>query len=639
MTDINSLNIPFEAIYNAAPDAMIIVDGNGKIALVNNQTEALFGYTKQELIGEQIEILIPNRYHRHHHKQREGYTEKPTVRSMGARSELFGSRKDGSEFPVEISLSPILHNNKKWISSAIRDISDKKLISQELNKAKNAAEAANKAKSSFLANMSHELRTPMNAIIGYSEMLIEDAEDEDQIAFIPDLEKIRNAGKHLLELINDVLDLSKIEAGKMDVIFEEVEIKHLLEDIKATITGLIENNGNIFKIDFPKNPVSLVTDFVKLKQALLNLLSNAAKFTKNGEIKLELLAKGDRIIFNIADTGIGIPEDKVDSLFDEFTQADETTTREFGGTGLGLAITKRFCNLLKGELYVKSVFGKGSTFTIDLPIEGAPVVKEKKEIVLSTPIAKSDVRPVLVIEDDPVASSLIERILTKEGYRVIKAANGVEGIKLAKEHDPFVITLDVMMPEKDGWSVLTEMKENKVLKEIPVIIISVLDNLDIGYALGAKGYFTKPVQKEQLLNTIESCIPTQAISTGHVLIVDDEKDARDILSKMLTKRGWKSETAKNGKEALDHVREHKPSLILLDLMMPVMDGFTFMKNIRKDEELRKIPVVVVTARDLSVKEAKELNQSVKEIVHKGAYDFDELNSQLIQLVNNVKIKN
>jgi signal transduction histidine kinase/CheY-like chemotaxis protein len=512
-------------------------------------------------------------------------------------------------------------------------------VNQVLEKEKEKALAATVAKSSFLANMSHELRTPMNAIIGYSEMLIEDAEENEQMETIPDLQRIKKAGKHLLNLINDILDLSKIEAGKSSLVMIPINTNAFVDDIKSTMSGLIESNGNSLTVEIDSNiEEEFTSDYVKLKQSVLNLLSNAAKFTKNGKINLRLFEEEGYLNFEVSDNGIGIAENKLVSLFDEFTQADETTTKEFGGTGLGLAITKRFCHLLKGEVTVTSELGKGSVFTIQIPMK---TVREKiiNDEVSSENIVKFSVRPVLVIEDDPAAADLIERVLVKEGYHVIKANGGKQGVDLAKKYKPFVITLDIMMPDKDGWSVLAELKKENEVKDIPVIVISVLDSLDIGYALGAKEYLTKPVQKEKLLEAIESCVPDIIKLDGHVLIVDDEEDAQDLLTKMLTKRGWKTEVANNGQEALDKANSNKPSLILLDLMMPVMDGFAFMREIQKNKDLKNIPVVVVTARNLTAKEFDELNEKVREIVRKGDYDKEKLNQHLIQMVNNVKIKN
>lgn len=762
MPNSSPLNIPFESIFNAAPDAMIIVNQEGEIALINELTVKLFGYSKEELVGQKIEVLVPKRYG-DHTKHRTEYKKKPVSRGMGQNQILFGQKKDGSEFPVEISLSPIQHEGEMWIASAIRDVTtrvetDKKLkrnehvlneaeklakiggwefdveqqkihwsnqvyrlhnfdknderdwIAESINcyaesdrkilgesfqncvekgisydlelgftpyqskeqlwvrtvgkpvyndegkiisvvgniiditeyksasdalfRAKNDAESANRAKSSFLANMSHELRTPMNAIIGYSEMLIEDAEDEGQVDFIPDLEKIRNAGKHLLSLINDVLDLSKVESGKIDLLVEQFSINDLVQDVENTVTGLVQKNNNKFTVNLDISIDNIDSDYLKLKQSLLNILSNAAKFTQQGEIELNVRNDESNIRFEIKDNGIGIAVDKIANLFEEFTQADETTTREYGGTGLGLAITKRFCQLMGGSIDVESTVGKGSSFTIDLPIHTVVEnsIEEEEHI---TEADENDLRPILVIEDDKNASDLIERILTKEGYRVITCNNGAQAVELAINHNPFAITLDVMIPEKDGWAVLMDLKTNEELKNIPVIMVSVLDNLELGFALGAKGYLTKPFKKDALISTIEDCIPSNDTSKP-ILIVDDEEDARELLDKLLSKKGWHTQTANNGEEALKAVFAHRPSLILLDLMMPVMDGFSFMKELRKYDPEGEIPVIVVSARDLSIKERDELNQSVYQILHKGAYQKDELVTQIRDLVNNIR---
>jgi signal transduction histidine kinase len=337
------------------------------------------------------------------------------------------------------------------------DITEMKQREAELAAARDAADDANRTKSGFLANMSHELRTPLNAIIGYSEILQEDAADRDDKAPIEDLQKIESAGRHLLGLINNILDLSKIEAGKMDVFIESFDIQALVKEALSIVKPLADKSGNVIEVICPADIGGLRSDQTKVKQCLLNLLSNANKFTSKGTLTLTVAREGgSRVCFRVSDTGIGMTQEQLGRLFEAFSQADASTTKRFGGTGLGLAITKHFCTMLGGDVTVESTPGTGSTFTIRLPDQdAAPVAVESP-----TPVAvASDGRAtVLVVDDDPSVRGLLVKTLEKEGYRVISAGNGVEALALAREHRPQAITLDVLMPQMDGWGALKELK-------------------------------------------------------------------------------------------------------------------------------------------------------------------------------------
>jgi CheY-like chemotaxis protein/anti-sigma regulatory factor (Ser/Thr protein kinase) len=378
-----------------------------------------------------------------------------------------------------------------------------------------AAESANKAKSQFLANMSHELRTPMNAIIGYSEMLTEEAEDLGQSTFIPDLLKINTAGKHLLTLINDILDLSKIEAGKMDLYLETFDIGQTLHDICATFQPLVRDNSNELVLDVPAELGTIYADATKVRQILYNLLSNAFKFTKAGKIVVRARSKTaagkDQIEFQVTDTGIGMTPEQTTKIFDAFIQADASTTRKYGGTGLGLAITRKFCEMMGGKVSVVSTPGEGTTFTVSIPAEVVDVRKLSASLdQLATAIgaeppglpaspASGGAGSVLVIDDDPVIQELMKSFLTKEGYQVTVVSRGEDGLEMARGLRPDVITLDVAMPNMDGWSVLSKLKANPLLADIPVVILTMVEDKSTGYALGAAEYLIKPIDRERLV--------------------------------------------------------------------------------------------------------------------------------------------
>ncbi|QTA83937.1 Two component system response regulator histidine kinase, GAF domain-containing [Desulfonema limicola] len=505
----------------------------------------------------------------------------------------------------------------------------------EAHKAQEAAETANRAKSTFLANMSHELRTPLNAIIGYSEMLMEDAQDLEQEDFIPDLQKIHSAGKHLLSLINDILDLSKVEAGKMDLFLENFDVEPMINEVIDTIKPLADKNKNTLKLNFINNPGTIYADLTKLRQSLFNLLSNACKFTDQGQITLNVDKQEkdnkEYVIFSVSDSGIGMNEDQMKKLFKVFSQADDSITRKFGGTGLGLVITRLFCKMMGGDVTVKSREGHGTTFTINIPA----AVTRQESVLNQDAGSKAEVIPgrkqtVLVIDDDFNARELMKRFLHKEGFSVETASGGKEGLEKARAVRPDLITLDVMMPEIDGWSVLTILKTDPDLSDIPVIMLTMIDDKNMGFALGASEYMVKPVNYNRLASLLDKY--QKVSNSSPVLIVEDNEDVRDMLQRMTQKQGYNTVTAKNGKEGLEQLSSIYPGLILLDLMMPEMDGFQFIEELRKNDLWQSIPVIIITAKDITAEDRIRLNGYVEKILLKGSYGKDELLEEIRSLI-------
>ncbi|KMO34052.1 histidine kinase, partial [Methylobacterium variabile] len=533
---------------------------------------------------------------------------------------------------MEVRAAPVKAEDgsvREWVGMHV-DITDRKEAEAEIDRARHAAEAANRAKSQFIANMSHELRTPLSAVIGYSEMLAEELADLGQAELLPDLRKIEASARHLLGLINDVLDISKIEAGRMTVAAEDFTVQAMLDDVVAATESLTAKKRNRLVLDLAEDLGAMRQDQGKVRQCLVNLLGNAAKFTEAGTITLS--ARRDRadgiewLTFAVADTGIGLTEAQIGRLFERFAQADESTTRQFGGTGLGLAITRAFCRRMGGDIGVTSTYGAGATFTIRLPAvltaeDDEPTPEEVRALAEAQAEAeRHDV--VLLVDDDPAARELLSRFLEREGFRVRTASDGRAGLSLARALRPRAILLDIEMPRMDGWSVLHAIRSDPDLSATPVIITSVVNEQGLGRALGATDYLVKPIDWDHLKGLMERYRPEGA--PGTVLLVDDDDDARERLCRTLTRDGWTVREAENGAVALAQLDEDRPSLILLDLMMPVMDGFAFLTQLRARPGGGDVPVVVLTAKDITPAEKERLGRDTERVIVKGSISLSEI---------------
>ena len=550
-------------------------------------------------------------------------------------------RRDGEWRFAEARAAPIIEPDgsvREWVGFNT-DITERKRVAQDLEAARDAAEAANTAKSQFIANMSHELRTPLSAVIGYSEMLAEEIEDLGQTQLLGDVAKIEGSARHLLGLINDVLDLSKIEAGRMTVASEWFEVAPLVEDIAEQVGTLVEKKGNRLELDLAADLGRMRSDDLKIRQCLMNLIGNAAKFTENGTITLRVRrGTGDgaaTMLFEVSDTGIGMTPEQVARLFQRFSQADESTTRQFGGTGLGLAITRAFAEKLGGGIAVESREGKGSIFRLTVAAELAPETVEDGAAV--QPGAAEATRRldggnrVLVVDDDPAARDLLSRFLVREGFAASTAADGQTGLALARSLRPRAILLDVEMPRMDGWSVLHALRSDPDLAATPVIMVSVVNEKSLGFALGATDYLVKPIEWDRLKAIMDRLHPHKEGST--VMLIDDDPDARHRLKTMLSREGWSVTEAGNGREALDDLaRNGPPGLILLDLMMPVMDGFDFLRRLRQRPDGGLVPVVVLTAKDVTPEERADLDQKAERVISKGSIRLSDLAHELRALI-------
>jgi signal transduction histidine kinase/DNA-binding response OmpR family regulator len=628
-------------VFDTVREPLLILDGTLRVHSANRAFYQTFEVTPEQTVTRLVYELG------------NGQWDIPDLRTLledilPMRS-VFNDYELVHEFPV-IGRRVMLLNARQLrhgahadlLVLAMEDVTERRRVETDVARAREAAENANRTKSLFLANMSHELRTPLNAILGFSEMLQEEAAERNLQEFQADLQKITTAGRHLLGLINDILDLSKIEAGKMELHLEAFDVAELVAEVATTIERQAVKNGNRLEIACPPGIGVMWADLSKVRQGLLNLVSNAAKFTHDGLISVaaerQSMNGADWIRLQVTDTGIGLGPEAVARLFQPFTQADASTTRKFGGTGLGLALTRRFCQMMGGDVMVQSVAGKGSVFTLLLPMT-VPAAVPETLLPLDdrrAPVGE-DLGPlpaagtcVLVIDDDPLQRDLMQRYLQKEGFTVRTATGGAQGLRLARMLRPAAITLDVMMPDMDGWSVLSVLKGDVALRDVPVIMLTMVDDPVRGFTLGASDYATKPVDRKRLSQILKkfTCVHPPC----PVLVIDDDSLTRSLTRTILEKEGWVVSEAGNGVDALRSMEKNRPSLIFLDLLMPEMDGFVFAAEVRMRPEWRSIPIVVVTAQDLTSDDRRRLSGNVETILRKHGDSREELLEQVRDLL-------
>lgn len=534
------------------------------------------------------------------------------------------------------------------------DISENKKREEELGTlvdnlaiARDEANKASQAKSLFIANMSHELRTPLNAVIGLAALLKEEAEEDELDEYQEPLERIHTAGNHLLSLINDVLDVSKIEAGKIDFYIEEFAISDLINDVVSTSQNLAEKNQNTLHVNIAGDVGSIRSDQTRVRQIVFNLISNACKFTQSGTVGVnastERVDDRDFIAIEVVDTGIGMTAEQTEKIFSSFTQADSSTTRKYGGTGLGLAISRQLAMTLGGDLNVTSELGKGSTFKSLIPAEtevgdeagkiGTEASTVSRASAERSIAIRSSANTVLVIDDDPVVRDLMQHHLESAGFSVTVAADGKTGIELARKEQPAVITLDILMPEMDGWSVLRTLKADSSTMDIPVVMASILDEQKQGFALGANDYVSKPVDKDKLVAALRRFTGKQA--EGPILIIEDDENSRTYFRRLLRSSEFQVVETANGQEGLNALEQMSspPAAILLDLMMPIMDGFEFLERFRNSSDYADVPIIVVTAADLTSLEQEKLEGGVHNIIQKSSMSYDQILAEITTLVS------
>lgn len=636
------------SVLDSLDEGIILADSSGTIIDINHAAENILGYSQNELCGNStIAALLDEQW--------------PVDVSPGYHHKT-AYRKNGGAFTLEYSLKRVQLDRHSNYILVTRDITQRVSTEHELSRhrerledlvrnrtmdlarARDQALEASRAKSAFLANMSHELRTPLNAVIGYSEMILEEAREKPDFPYVDDIGKIRISGKHLLDLINDVLDLSKIESGKMELHLEKFELEPLVDEVINGLRPLIEKNNNRLQTSYSGDIGNVEADSVKIRQIIMNLVSNAAKFTENGVISLNTRRNKrfgiDWITIEVTDTGIGMSPEQLSQLFVEFNQGDASTTRKYGGTGLGLAISRRFSEMMGGEIRVQSRLGQGSTFAVEIPANIIGPKVDPKEVrfapdALGLYQRRKKISRVLVIDDDPFARDLLERFLSREGFQADIAADGKTGLRLARENKPEVIILDVKMPEMDGWSVLSQIKEEAKLRDIPVIMLTMTENRELSLALGASDFLPKPIERKRLVDILLRHVRRRdrlPDPNPHVLVVEDDVMNQDLLKRALEREGLSVAIADNGLVALQQVAVRQPQLIFLDLMLPIMDGFQFLKELRKNEAWADIPVVTLTAIDLTPEQRDSLKGQVEVMLDKKQFGPIELLQRLRELV-------
>lgn len=652
----------YETILRAAGEGVLITNAQGVIEEANKAAGRMFGLTPESLIGRPVNSLVQNPDDLP--AARDSDTVAGALPGSRTLEAVQGKRPDGSTFWLELNLKPVPLRDRVVVVCILRDITQRREAEARIRKmnedldgrvkqrtaeleeansklevALRQAEAAVRAKDTFVATMSHELRQPLHIIIGFTEALKEEVADLGAGSIEPDLNKILSAAKHLLDLINDILDMAKISAGKMELAVDTFRLTELVGEVKTLVGPLAAKNSNEFVVDAPADLGDMTADARRVRQMLINLLSNAFKFTHAGRIDLRVRRVTEHgrewVRFSVADTGRGMTPDQVSRLFQRFYQADSSTTRGAGGTGLGLAITQSFNDLMGGPpIRVTSQEGVGTEFVVQLPavVESAaqprPVVSPPLPLPAtdSTTAEPADGRTVLVVDDDPMVRELMQRFLGKEGFRVILAATGDDGLKLAREERPCLITLDVAMPGADGWTVLGQLKGDPATADIPVVMLTIVDDRGRGFALGATEYLTKPIDWQRLGAILRRYLVGRA---DGVLVIDDDQQNREIVRRHLEKDGWTIREAADGEQGLAAFHDHKPGLVLLDLMMPVLDGFGFLDELNKRHPGHRVPVVVLTAKELTSADFDRLNGRVARILEKG--DLNHLDA-LLELI-------
>jgi diguanylate cyclase (GGDEF)-like protein/PAS domain S-box-containing protein len=668
--DMEKSRLRLSTLLEASNDIVLIVDPCGLISFFNEKAAGVLNYAKEDLTGRAMGSLIKDSFWDVVQKEldRKSALTNYEVTIIGFGGKEFdavlnavvikdpGGMPSGSIFVLkslkeERDLKKALEDKTKALEELNENL-EKKVIerTEELEKINRELEHTNQLKGKFIANISHELRTPLNSILGFSDVMLEKTFGdltENQERYV---RNIYSSGKHLLELINNMLDIAKIEAGKYEMFYETFSIDDVIGEVMNIMKSFADNKFIEIAVSIGEGVGTITADRVKLKQILYNLLSNAIKFTPEGGMVGIDVSKGENVDgrypwalpgrefvkFSIWDTGVGIdPEDK-DRIFDEFEQVDSSFSREYGGTGLGLALTKKLVELHGGNITVESKLGEGSIFSFMIPVT-SPVEAVGPETVeaisLNFPWMKEEAPLILVVEDNLSTTELLTLHLTQAGYKVAHAFDGEEALEKAKNLKPFAITLDVMLPKKDGWEVLQELKSDQRTTDIPVIIHSIVDNKDLAFALGATDYLLKPLDKDALISKLDEITVAKGkrVLPISALIIESEDEVTNYFKEIFEPQGFIIYTAPDGKRGMELAMALRPGVILLDFTLPDMLGFDVIKNIKGNPSTKDIPIFILTEKDISVEDRMSLVGKIERIVQKHAFDTKELIGHIKEL--------
>ena len=641
------------AILDNVGEAIITIDIVGNIHSFNQAAESIFGYQFSEVAGQNIKMLMTEPTKSKHDGYLENYKTSGIKHIIGSTRTVEARHKDGHFLIIELSVTELKVGEQLMFTGLLRDVTEREKAEEELRKyrehlevlvgdrtrdlqkARDEALEATRTKSEFLANMSHELRTPLNSIIGFSGIVKDGIAGPINEEQTKQLTMVYNSAKHLLDLINDILDLSKVEAGKMEVFKEDVNFHEIVADVCNLMEPQVDEKGLTLKINLADSPEVYRTDGKMLRQVLLNLLSNAIKFTNEGEVSVSCRIFKSLLRIEIKDSGIGISEENLAHVFDSFKQLDAGDNRLNEGTGLGLAICREFIELLGGYLTAKSEIGLGSTFSIELPIEKLEDGSGSRLGIDTAGLDDFEVgeKLVLIVDDEGSARELLNTYLKNDGYRTIMCSNGEDAIELAREYKPYAITLDILMPGLDGWSVLSALKKDQELSHIPVIIVSTLDEQHLGVSLGAVDYLQKPVSSEDVLRSLMSL----SLGGVNVLVVEDHEQDALLLKQILEPAGYHVRVANSGQGAIQLVDDALPDVILLDLMMPGMSGFEVIRRLRTHGgAAAEVPIIVVSAKTLTDAEQAYLSDNVVKTLVKGQFDRDSMLDNIRSAIHKIK---